>query len=198
MKRLDLKCPFPRQRTKRPVRPVRLVMSWLTKGFTGFGTSAGSGRRFFDRKRCCETGTPARCAGRTGVTRRRGSWLTTRSRIGAIGICFATRKTFSVFAITRVMHDSSSAWSKIYEWEMFPFCSGWFKGVGMNSSDVARLIVAGYLAAVVVGAPIARYVMIRNGARGFTPWREFWTNWGTDTASKAALAVLLYIGGFWA
>lgn len=60
-----------------------------------------------------------------------------------------------------------------------------------------QLVVFGYLFLSVTGTPVLRFVMIRNGARGFVPWGDFWKTWTTDVVLKIALVVCLYFGGFW-
>ncbi|TDW21056.1 hypothetical protein EV128_12225 [Rhizobium azibense] len=68
----------------------------------------------------------------------------------------------------------------------------------MYSWGAAQWIVAVYLPLVTVGVPLLRYLMMDSGARGFVPWREFWSKWGGDFALKLALVGLLFWGGFWA
>jgi len=138
---------------------------------------------------------PARCAAGIGVTRHRGSWLTTGRRTGEIGSCSATRKTFGAFAIHPATIDTSNGWSKNNVLILF---SLGYKGViGMFSFGWAQMVLAGYLAIVSCGPPVVRAAMIRQGATGFVPWREFWSKWGAGFAVRLALAAVLYWGGFW-
>lgn len=67
----------------------------------------------------------------------------------------------------------------------------------MYSLYVPQLIVAAYLILVAVGAPILRLIMIKNGAKGFVVWREFWSKWSVDLIMKISLVCLLFWGGFW-
>lgn len=68
----------------------------------------------------------------------------------------------------------------------------------MFSFGAPQWILAVYLAAMVIGPPIARYLMIDGGAKGFNSWREYWGKWSADFFGKVALVAILYWGGFWA
>lgn len=67
----------------------------------------------------------------------------------------------------------------------------------MHSFGYPQWILASWLTLVVIGAPIIRAIMIRYGATGFVPWRDFWKTWAADIIGKAALVGLLHFGGFW-
>jgi hypothetical protein len=67
----------------------------------------------------------------------------------------------------------------------------------MYSFGVAQWVLAVWLGLVVLGTPVLRLVMIRNGAQGFVPWREFWGKWTVDFVLKSILVGLLWVGGFW-
>lgn len=67
----------------------------------------------------------------------------------------------------------------------------------MFSFGAPQMIVAGYLAMVSFGTPVLRMIMIKNGARGFVAWADFWKKWSVDFVIKCALVGVLFWGGFW-
>lgn len=105
-------CRFPHQPIKPHATPGQLGTTLQTNGFGGFGTSGGSGRIFFDRKRWLATTTLARCAVGIGGTLRRAWWSIIATRIGGIGKCLSTPRICSAFAIIRVTRNINSEWSK--------------------------------------------------------------------------------------
>jgi hypothetical protein len=67
----------------------------------------------------------------------------------------------------------------------------------MYSLGVPQIILALYLIVIIIGAPVARYLMIDGGAKGFCPWREYWGTWSADLVGKIVLVAILFWGGFW-
>jgi len=68
----------------------------------------------------------------------------------------------------------------------------------MYSFGAAQWVIAVYLILIIIGAPVARYLMIDSGATGFIPWRAFWGKWTADVFGKIVLVAVLFWGGFWA
>ncbi len=67
----------------------------------------------------------------------------------------------------------------------------------MYSFGLPQLVLAGCLLAIVIGTPASRLIMMRFGATGFVPWREFWPIWTADVFGKIVLVAILFWGGFW-
>lgn len=71
----------------------------------------------------------------------------------------------------------------------------------MFSFGWPQLIIASYIAFVLLATPLIRLISIRYGERtgqyAFVSWKEYWGKWSVDAFIKAALIGLLYWGGFW-
>ena len=60
-----------------------------------------------------------------------------------------------------------------------------------------RLILGVYFVVCLITVPLIRVVMIAEGAKGFSPWREFWGKRAVSLLHTIIIVGLLWWGGFW-